>query len=82
MQRKKQWTRQQNTVSNTTYWQTLQKNRNEVRDLILTEYNEKKHMEMERRTKAGRIEEGIQKGLEEGIQKGLKKVYRPQLIIC
>lgn len=52
----------------------LQKNRNEVRDLILTEYNEKKHMEMERR-------DSRQEGLEEGLQTAAYNMLKKGLSI-
>ncbi|MDD2959868.1 MAG: hypothetical protein PHR92_15345 [Lachnospiraceae bacterium] len=46
-------------IENDILKQFLLKNRNEVRQLILTEYNEKKHMEMERRDERA---EGIREG--------------------
>lgn len=64
----------------------LAENRAEVRDMILTEYDEQRHVANERAEakEEGRregikegiekgIKEGIEKGMEEGIEKGMKK---------
>lgn len=48
----------------------LLKNRNEVMQLILTEYDEKKHLSVVAKNAR---EEGREEGLEEGLEKGLEK---------
>jgi flagellar biosynthesis/type III secretory pathway protein FliH len=50
------------------------KNRVEVKNMCLFEYNEKRHIEGERAdAEAKGREEGIKEGIEKGIEKGIKK---------
>ena len=48
----------------------LKKERGEVKDVILTEYNAERHIKNEKKRS---YEEGVKKGIKEGIEKGIEK---------
>ena len=48
----------------------LKKERGEVKDVILTEYNAERHIKNEKKRS---YEEGVEKGIEEGMEKGIEK---------
>ena len=51
----------------------LKKERGEVKDVILTEYNAERHIKNEKKLS---YEEGVEKGIEKGIEKGLERGIR------
>ena len=48
----------------------------EVKDVILTEYNEALHVENEKRLS---FEQGVAQGLEQGLEKGIKALIQDNL---
>ena len=58
----------------------LLKNKAEVMDMLLTEYDEKKHMKAIRKEGyEDGLEEGMQKGIEQGIEKGIEQKLETQI---
>ena len=58
----------------------LLKNKAEVMDMLLTEYDEKKHMKAIRKEGyEDGLEDGIQKGIEQGIEQGIEKGLEQKL---
>ena len=61
----------QECVQNGILEDVLRENREEVRSMLLTEYNEQAHIENERRIAADEaFEQGIEAGIEQGIETG------------
>ena len=51
----------------------LKKQRGEVKDVILTEYNAERHIKNEKKLSyEERVKEGIEKGMEQGLEQGIK----------
>ena len=51
----------------------LKKQRGEVKDVILTEYNAERHIKNEKKLSYEEgVKEGIEKGMEQGLEQGIK----------
>lgn len=51
----------------------LKKQRGEVKDVILTEYNAERHIKNEKKLSFEEgVKEGIEKGMEQGLEQGIK----------
>ena len=49
----------------------LKKERGEVKDVILTEYNAERHIKNEKKLS---YEEGVEKGIEKGLERGIRAI--------